>query len=181
MLSMTSTRCKSKIYIWLGRGSRKQKGIYQNVSLEIMELSGWGEVADALFPIFSAGSMDSVLVRMVDGHPGLLWSLAGVGRGRGRREHPGLRAAQQSPQHSPLLPEGLGGGPLLAWGATLPASFSSVGLAHRWLPPQSQGVQGHGCLKAQPVEICFPGLSGRRGGGGMRALAHGKGSWGPGP
>ena len=72
MLSMTLTRCKNKIYIWLGRGNRKQKGIYQNVSLEIMDLSGWGEVADSLFPIFSAGSMDSVLVRMVDGRHGSL-------------------------------------------------------------------------------------------------------------
>lgn len=181
MLSMTSTRCKNKLYICLGRGSRKQKGIRQNVSLEIRDLSGWGEVADALFPIFSAGGMDSVLVRMVDGRHGLLWSLAGVGMGWGEaRARWSFWAAQQFPQHSPLLPEGLGDGPLLAAGATLPASLSSVGLAHRWLPPQSQGVQGHGCLKAQLVEICFPGLSRRRGGGGMRALAHGKGGLGAG-
>ena len=114
------------------------------------------------------------------GPSGVWLELAGVGGGESALVF-GL--AQQFPQHSPLLPEGLGGRPLLAGEATLPASFSSVGLAHRCPPPPPEpGCARTRLPEAQLVEICFPGLSRRRGGGGMRALAHGKGgAWGPGP
>lgn len=89
MLSKTSARCRNKIYIWLGTGNRKQKGIYQNVNLEIRNLSGCGEIVNFV-SIFSAGSMDSVVSRSLQGGCGFLWSLAGVCRGWGRGEHPGL-------------------------------------------------------------------------------------------
>lgn len=52
MLSKTSTRCRNKIYIWLGTGNRKQKGIYQNVNLGIRNLSGWGKVLNFVSHIF---------------------------------------------------------------------------------------------------------------------------------
>ena len=79
-----------------------------------------------MFPIFSAGSMNSVVSRSRQGGCAFLWSLlelAGVGGGESTLDS---RQAQQFPQHCPLwFPEGPGSRPLLVEEATLPASLSS--------------------------------------------------------